>query len=920
MFELPVQLDHSAAFADLDRLLVTKLCIPPARASLVPRPRLTARLTEALGRKLILLAAPAGSGKTTALVDWWATQAGAGADLAWLALDDADNDPVRFWTYAIGALETVYPGIGEPARAMLVAPQSPLLEWVLTPLINALATIPEDLVLVLDDYHLITTPAIHDSLLFLLDHIPPRMHLVLTARHDPPLPLARLRARGELAEFRSPDLRFTGDEAAGLLAAILGAAPAPEHVALLEARTEGWAAGLQLAALALQGRANADEFIQAFTGSHRYIVSYLAEEVLNRLPETTQTFLLQTAILDRLSGPLCDAVTGQADGAALLETLEAASLFTTALDETGQWYRYHHLFAEVLRHRLMATQAALVPELHRRAATWFAAQGLPRAAVPHALAAGDTEQAAALVEQQAVAMLGHSEVTTLLGWLDALPAALVAGRPRLALAGAWALLIQGQAEGAQTHLRALEQALAARDAAPGPPAPDRAALHGEALALRALLAVAVGYATTALDLGLQAHAAVPADNRLVHSFILYALGQAYRLRGDSAQAARMLTDAATLGQAVGNLALALYALYSLSGMQEVQGRLHETVHTQQEALRLATGRDGRPLPLAGLAHVSWAKVLREWNDLAGALQHLEAGLALGRQGGIDGIGVDCGITRALVYQAQGRDEAALESLAGAEQILKAVRDEWTLLRVATFRARLHLAQGRLDAAVRWARESGFHIDDALREELEIEYLTLVRVLLAEGRLQPGGSSLGDALTLLQRLGADAAQAGRHGRIIEIGALKALARAAQGDTAQARLVLAEVLARGEPEGYVRTFADEGAPMAVLLAELRTRPPAGQGFSLAYLDKLIAAFGGVAGGGAARAANSALVEPLSDRELEVLRLVAAGLKNQEIADRLVVVLGTVKAHINSIYGKLGVSSRVQAVSRARELNLL
>ncbi len=895
-------------------LLTTKLHIPRGRLDLVPRPHLIERMSDALTRPLTLISAPAGFGKTTLLGEWIGQ---CEPRVAWVSLDEQDNDTTRFWTYIIAALQRLDPGLGENALALLNARgQSPQplstsferrgeAEWTesaLIALLNEIAAAPNALVLVLDDYHLITAPAIHQTIAFLLDHLPAFLHLVLISRADPPLPLARLRARGQLAEIRTDDLRFTPDEAATFLNRIMDLKLAADQVAALESRTEGWIAGLQMAVLSIQGRADIDSFVSAFAGSHRYILDYLAEEVLNRQPEAIQTFLLHTCLLDRLSAPLCDAVSAQESGHSqtMLEYLERANLFITSLDDERRWYRYHALFAEALRHRLAQTQPDSVRDLHRRASEWHAENGFAAEAIRHALAAREYERAANLIEQSAITLLGLVEEATLQTWLDALPADVVRAHPSLGIAYAWVLGLRGELGALEARLDEIESRLTGADGATLADS-TRDDLLGQVAALRAQVAFGRQDLPGAIALCRQALARLAEDRILTRAVVVFHLGLAERVQGDPA-AERDLRQAGMLAQSAGNFMFELLVLDNLAALQEVQGKLHEAERTYRQMLQLEARRDGQPLTIAGLAHIGLGKLRRERNELDAARRDLDEGIALSRLGGLgQEVEFDGLITLALVSHRQGSATDADELLRKAMHIARQRnRPDW-VMRVATFAARLALARGAVDEAARWAQTYGIRADGELTEWLEIEHTTLARLFIAQGK--PA-----EALSLLGRLLASAEAAGRMGRVTEILALQALAFQAQADHTAAMKALDRALALAEPEGYSRLFADEGEPMAVQL-----RQAAARGVAVEYVAKLLSALSPPPG-------VPRLIEPLSEREHQVLRLVAAGLTNQQIADELVVVVATVKAHINRIYRKLDVTNRVQAIARARELHLL
>ncbi|HEU5099238.1 MAG TPA: protein kinase [Roseiflexaceae bacterium] len=931
-------------------LLTTKLFIPAPAARLVPRLQLIERLNEAMRRKLTLIAAPAGFGKTTLLSAWSHQRR---SSVAWVSLDEGDNDPTRFWTYMLAALETLSPGITAHARLLLhtPSPQSPTIELMLTALINDLASLSEDVAVVLDDYHHIAAPPIHDALVFLLDHLPAHMHLLIATRADPPLPLARLRVRGELAELRAAELRFTADEAAAFLNQVMGLGLTADAIAALEARTEGWIAGLQLAALSLQGRTDRAEFIQAFSGSHRYILDYLAEEVLGRQPAHLKTFLLQTSILDRLSGPVCDAVLGltttddrrpTSEAAAdavvgnpwsvvdsysrlILDELERANLFLIPLDEQRQWYRYHQLFADMLRSRLQQDQPELVPKLHRRASAWYEQHGLAEAAVEHALVADDFPQAARLIKANTAPVLLRGEVVTLLRWLQALPADVVRDQPRLGLSQAWALLVNGQLDAVEPQLQAVEHRLQ-REV----PSVEVQDMLGVVAAIRATIAATLGDLPRASDLVQQALASLRPDNVRVRGIVAVIQGDTAWWRGDSCTAQQAYTEASQLGRAAANLALVETALHGLAQVQLIQGQLRAAAAIYRQALQLATERAGRRLP-AAVALIGLGELLREWNDLDGALQHVRDGIELGTQGGNAITLLHGHLTLARVYQALGDAERANAMIAQAEPIAHAFGGPIYPAQVAASQARLWLAQGNLAAASQWAvaHQAALITDMAEQRKgvaplsplREFELLTLAQVYLAEGRPEEAGRLLG------QRLPAAEAAGWMHS-VIEILILQALALQLQGSASVALTALARALALAEREGYIRLFVDAGTPLLDVLMQVCAAQQPGslavvRAVSPAYVDTLLAACGGATSPRSEVTPvplGQPLVEPLSERELEVLRLLATGRSNREIAQQLVVALGTVKRHTNNLYGKLAVGSRTQAIAKARALRLL
>jgi LuxR family maltose regulon positive regulatory protein len=879
-------------------LLTTKLYMPPVGPRWVPRPHLIQQLEEGLhlGQRMTLVSAPAGFGKTTLLSEWLRQ---ADRPVTWLSLDDGDNDPTRFLAYLIAALQKIDPAIGQSAQATLQAAHPLPMEPLLTTLINDIVATAEPFILVLDDYHVIEAPAIHKAVSFLLDHMPPLdqgMHLVVATRADPPLPLARLRGRGQLTELHAADLRFTSSEAGLYFNDTMALDLSAEHVEALEQRTEGWIVGMQLAALALQGtlslhgQENVAGFVQAFSGSQRYVLDYLTEEVVNQQPREIQTFLLQTAILDRLSGSLCDAVTQGRGSQQVLEALEASNLFLVPLDEERRWYRYHHLFADILRQRLERGRGDLVPELHRRASEWYEREGLIAEAVGHALTCGDFERAAHLIEEAGWATFTRGEMTTILGWIAVLPHHIVRANPQLGVLHAWAMAKSGDLDGTERSLREFE-------------GDD---IRGEVTAVRAYVAGVRGDLSQAVELSQRALALLPAENLVVRAIVTQNLGVAYHWSGDPAAAIRALTEAVALSRAAGQSFQTLTAMAILGRAYEMQAALRQAMEIYQQALELGTGADRRPAPFACMAYVGMASILYEWDDLDAAKQSTLEGVRLSELGGFIAYHIFGHTLLARVCEAQGDRGSALAQIEQAERLGQGIDYALVTALATELRVRLWLAQGDRLAAARWAQERPLQPADELDAASEIEQMAVARMLIAQDRPE-------EALSLLATLLEAAQAAGRSAHVIKVRALQALAFQAQGNDGRALSALERALSLAAPEGYVRTFVDEGEAMARLLRRALT-----EGITVDYAARLLAAFG--ESPQAASPAAQALVEPLTEREMEVLRLIAVGLSNREIGDELVVAVSTVKSHINHIYGKLEVKNRTQAVARARTLGLL
>jgi LuxR family maltose regulon positive regulatory protein len=883
-------------------ILATKLYAPPPRPNVVRRPRLIQRLDEGLHRRLTLLSAPAGFGKTTLLSDWLAER---DRPAAWLSLDSGDNDPARFLTYLVATVQTVVPNVGDGVLGALQTPQPPPIDAVLTALLNDLtSSVSNPLVLVLDDYHLIEASPVDQALAFLLEHLPPPLHLVLATREDPQLPLARLRAGGQLTELRAADLRFTPAEAAAFLTQAMGLTLSAEDVAALESRTEGWIAGLQLAALSLQGHTDASAFIQTFTGSHHFVMDYLVEEVLRRQPERVQVFLLRTSILDRLCGPLCEAVlrAPAGTGQATLEALERANLFLVPLDQERRWYRYHHLFAELLRQRLRQSAASsavgeerdLVAELHRRASQWFEDNGLPIEAFQQAVAANDFERTARMIERGGIPLHFRGAVTAMLDWLGSLPPAVLDARPALWASYAGLLLVSGHTTGVEEKLQAAERALAGAETDE-----DTRNLIGRIAAARATLALTRYAVEPMLFESLRALEYLHPNNLPMRANANFTLGFAYFLQGDRVASRRAYSEAAALSQAARDIFTTILATLGLGNVQEVEYQLHLAAETYRGILQVA---GNQPLQIVGEVHIGLARVLYEWNELDPAEEHGQQSYQLERQyeSVIDRF-VSCQVFLARVRLARGDATGAAALLAEASQAARQRNFVHRIPEVAAAQVLVLLRQGHLAAAAQLAQA----------QEL---LLSQARAHLAQG--EPAAA--------LAALAARREQ--RQPWFWEDERLKALLLEAvalhlQSDEDQAMQVLGDALALAEPGGYIRSFLDEGRAMVRLLSTAAAR-----GLMPDYVGKLLAAFdaeileGGATSQRGPAASAQPLLEPLSQRELEVLHLIAEGLSNQEISERLVVALDTVKGHNRKIFDKLQVQRRTEAVARARELGLL
>jgi LuxR family transcriptional regulator, maltose regulon positive regulatory protein len=875
-----------------DTLLQTKLHIPPLRAGLIPRPRLIGRLNAGLDGRLNLISAPAGYGKTTLVTEWLSSitlaplsvETGLGMRVAWLSLDESDNDPRRFLGYLLATLKRVHAEIGRAVEAMLRSPQPPPDEVILTTLMNEIAAVAQPFILVLDDYHVIHALPIHKQLNFLLDHQLPQMHIVLVTREDPPLPLPRLRVRGQMLETRQEDLRFTLEECADFLNQVMGLNLSSSDVEALERRTEGWIAGLQLAALSMQGRDDLPGFIQAFTGSSHYVLDYLIEEVFKQQSAETQDFLLKTSILDRLSGPLCDAVAGRTGSRSLLDHLEHANLFIIPLDQSCTWYRYHHLFAELLRQRLQVTETLSEKGLHALACQWFTAEGLFYEAIQHALAGSDWDRAAGLIQDDSENLLRRGELSTLLGWLKALPEQVVRKHPMLCRDYGWVLTLTGQLAAAAPYLECAEQALQG----------DNAGL-GQIILAQAYLARARGEYPQAIVLSKKALTLMSESDLLSRGMATFTLGFAHFNAGHLEEAEQALLEACQATRASGNDFARLTALGLLSAIQKKQGKLYRAAESCQQALQEAQGS-----PVAAQVQEFLADILYEWNELEAAADQLAQALKASQYLGNRAIQMEILRAMARLKQAQGNPSTAQEVLRELDQLVQEGDSAPGRALAAACHAEIAMAQGDLPSASHWMQQMTEGVGPAA---LGMQHgLTQARLLLAQGRQAQAGEKLAGLHEAVSR-------AGLVSSMIEVCALQAMAAATPTDALH---LLEEALEQAQPEGFIRTFVDKGEPMKALLERLKS-----QGGELKpYILKLLAAFEKTD----RIDKPQVLVEPMSERELEILRLLAIGLSNRAISERLVISVGTTKSHVHNILEKLGVDNRTQAVAKARGLGLV
>ena len=867
---------------------------------MVLRPRLIKRINDTLHRRLTLISAPAGFGKSTLVSAWIAN---CEQPVAWLSLDEGDNDPARFLSYLISALQTISPNLGAGMLAVLQSPQPPPIESILTGLLNEITAIPKDFILVLDDYHAIDAKPIDYALTFLIEHQPPHMHLIIATRQDPNLPLARLRARDQLTELRVTDLRFTPAEAADFLNQVMGLNLSAEDITALETRTEGWIAGLQLAAISIQGQQDVSRFIQSFTGSHHFVMDYLVEEVLRQQSESVQTFLLNTSIIDRLCGSLCDAILldPAIHGQDTLEYLERANLFTIPLDDARIWYRYHHLFTDLLRQRLKQNIASStadlksrVNELHIRASQWYEDNDLVIEAFHHAVAANDIERAEHLIEGKGIPLHLRGAVAAVLDWLGSLPTSVLDSRPSLWWRYASLLLVNGQTTGVAEKLDAAEAAIASTLQGAEPDEKTRN-LIGLIATARGVLALTRYQVETMLTQSHRALEYLSPENLTSHATANWTLGYAYLFSGDRAAARRALMEAISLSQAAKDIFTTILATIALGNVQEVDNHLHQALETYQRGLQLA---GEQPLQIIYEAHLGLARIFFEWNDLDSAQQHAEQSLQWARQYEtvIDRF-VSCEVFLARLKLAQGDVTGAATMLSQAEQSARQRNFVLRIPEVAAAQVLTLLRQGNQSAAAQLVQTHQLPLSQA-------------RVYLAQG-------DAASALAVLKQLRHQAEEKSWADEQLKVMVLEVVALDAHGEKDKAVELLRHALTLAEPGGFVRIFLDEGLPMAQLLKRMSAAREAGR---QDYIHKLLAAIEPAKNVLPATSNLPSFIEPLSQRELEVLRLIAQGLSNREISERLFLALSTVKGHTRIIFDKLQVQRRTEAVARAREFGLL
>ncbi len=870
-------------------LLAAKLYIPPPGAKAVSRPRLLDQLDAGLHGNLTLISAPAGFGKTTLLAEWVAT---CELPVAWLSLDEGDSDLARFLTYLVAALQQFGVDIGKGALALLQSPQMPPIDSILTALLNDLSDlsdIADDVVLILDDYHLVDAKAVDDALAFLVKHLPPHLHLTIATREDPPLPLARLRARGRLTEVRVADLRFTDGEATQFLNQAMGLTLSVEDIAALESRTEGWIVGLQLAAISMQGHADQSNsaFIKSFSGSHHFVLDYLLEEVLHQQSENIQAFLLRTSILDQLCGPLCDAVLldPSTPGQQTLEYFERANLFLVPLDNERRWYRYHHLFADLLQQRLRQSTVSPIEinELHIRASQWYEDNGMEVEAFHHATAANDMDRAERLLEGKGMPLYFRGVVNPVLHWLEGLPASVMDAHPSLWTAYASVLLVTG-------HTSKVEPTLLAADAAlqNAEPTDKNRDLVGRVAAARATAAVGTYQVETIITQSRRALEYLNPNNLAYRTSTVWKLGFAYHFQGDRTAASQAYSEVIAIGQRSGNVVFTLMAIIGLGMIQESENQLPLALETYRNALDLS---GDQPIGIACEALLGLARLYYEWNDLAAAEQYVQQSSQLARRIENTDRVVSCDLLLVRLRLAQGDVSGAAHILTQSESFARQRRFVTRMPEIAATQVLVMLRQDNQSAASHLAQAHNLPLSQA-------------RIHLAQG-----DSSA--ALALLEPLRRQMDAKGWADERLKVMVVQAVAFHVAGKTDEALQTLVEALALAEPGGSIRIFVDEGLPMAQLLSEALA-----QRISLEYVGKLLAAFESAS----QLSADQALLEPLSQRELEVLQLIAEGLSNQAIGEKLFLALDTVKGHNRRIFDKLQVQRRTEAVARARELGLL
>lgn len=859
--------------AMLRSILTTKLHIPAHRQQIVPRPRLIKQLNRGLRRKLTLISAPAGSGKTTLVIDWLSDT---GHPVTWISLDESDNDPGQFLLYLISALQNIEPALGEHLFQALQSAQVPAIEPILRDLLNEIAMIEQDFILVLDDYHVVDSEQVDNAIVFLIEYMPPQMQLVITTREDPQFPVSRLRVRQQITELRASDLRFTHDEIAKFLNQIMGLKLSVDNIIALEARTEGWIAGLQLAAISMQDHDDVDSFIESFTGSHHFVLDYLVEEVLYRQSEQIQDFLLITSILERMNGALCDAILPGSSGQEILEYLERSNLFVIALDNDRYWYRYHHLFAQLLRQKLLQqTTSDKLSEIHLRASQWFESNGLEMEAFQHAIANDDIDRAEYLIEGQGMPLVFRGMVRPILSWLNTLPPDELETRPVLTIWSAFASTVVGETVDVEAKLQSAEKIL--QNEVEDARIRD---LLGHIAAMRAMLAFAIKDAGAIMEQSQQALDLLKPDNLALRTSALWTLGCAYHLQGNRTEASKAYKKALSASTKTNNTMLKIASGTSLAQIQEGDNQLHQAAETYQTVLDII---GNPPLPFACESYLGLARIHYQWNQLETTENYI--GIAKDLAGQLDNVDtpVSCDVALARLKLAQKDSPGAIIALNTAEQVAISKNFIHRLPQIIETRIHVLLQSGSIDKAINLLEEHDLPPGEA-------------RVLIA--RAKPSA-----ALDILENIADEQAN-----RILEVKLLQAIAYHKLNRIDEALQALSDAMMIAQPAGFIRIFVDEGEPMLHLLTTAADHAPIA-----AYARELLSAF-------EVKDPNKSLIEPLSDRELEVLDLIAQGLSNKQIGEKLFLALNTVKGHNRRIFAKLDVQRRTEAILRARELGLI
>ncbi len=919
-------------------LLSTKLYIPPVRAGAIARPRLIEKLRSGIRHSgsITLLSGPAGFGKTTLLSEFSAGIQPLG-DLkmraAWLSLEEGDSDPNRFWSYLISACLPVLGETGETALAFLRAPQPLPEDAIPTLLINALTSQDSSLILILDDFHTIQNTSIHAGLLFLLDHLPPNLHLIVSTRTDPPWPLARYRARNQLVEIRAQDLRFRPEEAAEFLNNTMGLSLSAEALAALEERTEGWIAGLQLAALSMQGRSDRGAFIQAFTGSHVYIAEYLVDEVLRQQPEEMQAFLLQTAILNRLNGALCEAVTGCTDGQEKLKALQRSNIFISSLDDEGQWFRYHHLFADLLKARLQSNLSkTAVGQLHQKAASWCEQSGMVAEAVEHGLAAADYANVVRVVEAAALPMILQAHVRTVEGWLQAIPSGLIENSPKINMAYAWMNLLRGMPGQAAPYIDRLRIFFSAIETIPPDPS-----VQAEWSAIQAELLIAQGRPHESRDLAIQAQRLLPEVDPNIRSMIYITLAKAYQQTGDYGLAAEVFQMIVQDARRIGDITFEILGASGEAQMVLKQGLLHRTYEIASEGIRQME-LSGKKVPFSATLYGELGQVCFHWCQFDRAKNYLQRSMEISGKSGYSDPEIYFHITRSKMCQMQGDLAGSVNEMQKASQLAAAMPPAMVQESLIAQQVWVDLAADRPAAAEQLLGARGFRFGEnfgfpdlapgtPVPLEAGLLYNSALRFLLYHAKRGQDLAHLKDGIELAEQVFQGELQCQQLPVALETLLLLSQMYAVLGKSQQSLAAAARALELAEPEGFISTFVEEGQPVAQILAELLKSAQPGKARS-AYIRQILGIFPKPSGpreetshpAAAKLHSADALVEPLSGRELEVLQLIANGDSNQTIAEKLVITVSAVKKHTGNIYGKLSINSRTQAVLRARQLGLL